>query len=78
MEAGRIVWRNTITKLKVTGKPGTKHNLLLTYFKQEIKESLYLRKSKSCLKQRVRFKVLFNLIYKRKKSQVFKGILSGF
>jgi len=43
MEARRIVVGNTITKFKIWVKQ-EQNNLLLIYFKQEVKESLYLKK----------------------------------
>lgn len=43
MEAGRIVGGNIILKIKTQVKR-EQNNLLLIYFKQEVKEALYLKK----------------------------------
>lgn len=48
------------------GKTGTKYNLLLSYFKQEVKEALYLNHKKSCLKQELILRSYLTLFIKRK------------
>lgn len=60
------------------GKTGTKHFITALLQATKLKICVTKNKDKKMLETRVRFKALFNLTYKRKNSEVLKGILSGF